>query len=58
MKSSTNDEIRDDLPMVFSWNGDGTVDYITVTNGASTWKQQFTYSPPGTVTNISGWVKQ
>lgn len=58
MKSNTNDEIRDDLPQTFAYNGDGSVDYITVTDGAHTWKQSYTYSPPGTVTAISGWVKQ
>lgn len=56
-KSTTGDNIPDDLPQTLSYNSDGTVKYISVTDGAKTWRQTFTWSS-GILTNISGWVLQ
>lgn len=56
-KSSTGDYIPDDLPQTFSYNGDGTINYISVTDGVRTWRQSYTWSS-GNLTSISAWVLQ
>lgn len=39
-----------------TYNGDGTVNTISFTDGTHTWTQTFTYTN-GKVTGISAWVK-
>lgn len=57
MRSSTGDHIPDDLPQTLAYNGDGTLNTISVTDGVSTWVQTYTYTA-GKATGISAWVKQ
>ncbi len=47
----------DTLPMVFNWNVDGTLNYVEVTDGVTTWRQTYGYTS-GAVTSISAWVAQ
>lgn len=47
----------DSWPQSIVRNGDGTINYIETTDGASTWRQTWTYTN-GLVTGISAWVKQ
>lgn len=47
----------DSLEQNITYNGDGTVDYITATNGEDSYRQTFTYSG-GKLASISPWVKQ
>jgi len=57
MRSSTGDNIPNDLPETITYNGDSTINTIAVTDGVSTWVQTFSYTD-GKVTGISAWVKQ
>lgn len=56
-KSTTGDNIPDDLPETYSYNADGTIAYVSVTDGSQTWRQTYTWSS-GKITNVSGWVLQ
>lgn len=47
----------DSMPVAYTYNADNTVATATVTVGAKTYKQTYTYVA-GNVTAISGWVKQ
>lgn len=40
-----------------AYNSDGTINTITRTHGPDTWVQTYTYTS-GSLTNVSGWVKQ
>jgi len=45
------------LPQALAYNGDGTLNTITVTDGTDSWIQTLSYTS-GVVTGVSGWVKQ
>ena len=47
----------DSLPLTYTYNADGTLNYAQVTDGVKTWRQTYTYTS-GKVTAISGWVLQ
>lgn len=47
----------DDLAQAFSYNADGTLNYIQVIAPEGTYRQTYTYAN-GKVSNISRWVKQ
>lgn len=47
----------DSLQQDITYNGDGTVNYITATNGVDSYRQTFTYVG-SKLTSISPWVKQ
>ncbi len=47
----------DSVPQIFTYNGDGTVNYITATLGGISYRQTFGYTS-GAVTSISQWVQQ
>lgn len=40
-----------------SYNGDGQLQYLDITIGATTWRKTLSYTS-GRLTGISGWVKQ
>jgi hypothetical protein len=45
------------LPWALTYNGDGTLNYVEVTDGVTTWRQTYGYTA-GAVTSISAWVEQ
>jgi hypothetical protein len=45
------------LPMAFTYNADGTINYITATSPRATYRMTFTYSG-GKVVSVSVWVRQ
>lgn len=45
----------DSLPQTFSYNTDGSINYIQVIYDGATYRQSFTYSS-GVLTGISAWV--
>lgn len=47
----------DSMPQTLTYNGDGTIATISVTNGTDTWVQTLTYTA-GNLTGVSAWVKQ
>lgn len=48
----------DDLPAVYTYNADGTLNYVTVTDRDTTqWRQTYTWSA-GVLQSVSAWVKQ
>ena len=59
MRSTTGHSIPDDLPEEYTYNGDGTVATITVTDSTSSrvWVQTFTWLA-GQLVSVSGWVLQ
>lgn len=47
----------DALPKSFSYNGNGSIASVSVTDGVTTWVKSYTYAS-GKVTAISKWVRQ
>lgn len=47
----------DALPHTYSYNGDGTVNTDTVTNGTDTWVKTYGYTG-GKMTSETAWVLQ
>lgn len=56
-KSTTGDNIPEDLPETYSYNSDGSINYVSITDGSTTWRQTYSWSN-GALTGVSGWVKQ
>lgn len=46
----------DSLPQAITYNGDGTVNTIALTDGTSHWTQTMGYTT-GNLTSVSAWVK-
>ena len=46
-----------DGPTAIAYNGDGTIQHVTITSGAASYRQTWTWTS-GNVTAITGWVKQ
>lgn len=47
----------DSAAQTYAYNGDGTLNYIQVISGGSTYRQTYTYSV-GVLSGTSAWVKQ
>lgn len=47
----------DSLAITFNNNGDGTVNYMQVSQSGVNYRQSFTYAA-GLLTGVSNWVKQ
>ena len=47
----------DSSPQTLAYNGDGTLNYVTVSDGEYSYMQSYTYTS-GKVTAISAWVQQ
>jgi hypothetical protein len=47
----------DSLPQVFAYNGDGTLNFVTATDGTKVFRQTYGYDS-GKVVTISAWVRQ
>lgn len=50
-------DLNGNYPQAFTYNADGTINYVEVVVGACTYRQTFTYSS-GKLTGVSDWVKQ
>lgn len=48
--------VPDNYAQTLTYNGDGTVNTVSFTDGTNTWTQTFTYTA-GKVTGISTWVR-
>jgi hypothetical protein len=48
----------DSASQTYTYNGDGTLNYIEVTYRSYVYRQSYTYNASGQVTTISRWVKQ
>lgn len=47
----------DSWPHAYDYNVDGTINYDSITDGTSTWRQTYSYAA-GELTGVSAWVKQ
>ncbi|WP_289296256.1 hypothetical protein [uncultured Reyranella sp.] len=57
LRDSTGGAISPDrYPQTLTYNGDGTVNTVSFTDGTYTWTQTFTYTA-GKVIGISAWVQ-
>jgi YD repeat-containing protein len=50
--------LNDEGPTTYTYDGDGNVETITLTNGPKTWVRSYTYNEAGAVLTDSGWVPQ
>lgn len=57
-RSTAGEYIPDDLPKVYTYNVDGTVNTMSQTYLTKTWVMTFTYNGDMTVASDSGWVEQ
>lgn len=48
----------DGLTQTFDYNADGTLNYIEVTDGESSWRQTYSYESPSRLVGVSAWVPQ
>jgi hypothetical protein len=48
----------DSVAQTFTYNENGTLNYLEITYRGSVYRQTFTYNGNSQVTSISGWVKQ
>lgn len=55
--STTGEYFRADGATTISYNADGTIAYIQITDGSSNYRQTWTWTS-GNPTSITGWVKQ
>lgn len=56
---STSNQVvyPDSWPHIYAYNADGKINYDSITDGVSTWRQTYSYAD-GKMVGLSAWVKQ